>query len=499
LRALPRAATDNPLRRVAQNTAFPIVAALVNKALDLCFAVVTFRVLGPADVGTYVWIGLIVGYLDILLSFGMNTWLTRELARRPGELSIHLGNVLAVRGGLWLAVMLVPIGLAGPLAGTLDITPDVALALMLLGLAMAPSGVAAALSAAFQAYERMEYPAAVTVITTVLKIALGLLALGLGYGFVGLAGVALIVNCVTLAILGLLFASLVGWPRLHFAPGKGFAIARDAYPYMLNNFLASLFFRLDGLLLRPLAGDAALGWYNAGYRVIDGLNLLPAHLTLALFPMLAREAESDRTRLARVYKRALKLLILIALPTSVGIALVAEPLLGLLAGSAYLPEAGWALQVLIWFLPFSFVNGVTQYVLIAVGYRRLLTAAFVVATLFNLGANLVLIPRFGYLAAAAVTVLSEIVLLAPFWWAVGRALPAPALPALVWRPLLAAAGMGLVLMPLVRWSWLLSIPVGAVVYFALLVLLRAFDAEDRELWRRLRGRNADPAPVESAR
>jgi hypothetical protein len=59
--------------------------------------------------------------------------------------------------------------------------------------------------------------------------------------------------------------------------------------------------------------------------------------------------------------------------------------------------------------------------------------------------------------------------------------------------------MGLVLMPLVRWSWLLSIPVGAVVYFALLVLLRAFDAEDRELWRRLRGRNADPAPVESAR
>src|SRR5207249_4537680 len=46
LRLLPRAATDNPVRRVAQNSAFPIAAALASKGLDLAFAMVMLRVLG---------------------------------------------------------------------------------------------------------------------------------------------------------------------------------------------------------------------------------------------------------------------------------------------------------------------------------------------------------------------------------------------------------------------------------------------------------------------
>jgi O-antigen/teichoic acid export membrane protein len=423
-----------------------------------------------------------------MLGFGMNTWLTREAARRPAEMPRYLGGVLAARAALWLALVGLLLLLIGPLAAPLQVTPDVAAALILLGLAMAPSGVAAAFSAVFQAAERMEYPAAVTVVTTVLKVLLGVLALALGLGFVGLAGVALVVNFVTLGVLGVLFVAVVGRPHVRLAPELGRAIAGDSYPYMLNNLLASLFFRLDGLLLRPLAGDAALGWYNAAYRVIDGLNLIPSQFTLALFPLLARRADEERARLAGVYHRALKLLLIVAVPLTVGIALVAEPLVGLLAGSAYLPEAAWALQVLIWFLPLSFVNGVTQYVLVALGYRRLLTAAFLGATVFNLGANLVLIPRFGYLAAAAVTVLSELVLLVPFWWAAGRALPLGFLGALVWRPVAAAAVMAVAIVALGPERWVLAIPVGAGVYLSTLMLLRTFDEDDRRLWQRLRNR-----------
>ena len=59
-----------------------------------------------------------------------------------------------------------------------------------------------------------------------------------------------------------------------------------------------------------------------------------------------------------------------------------------------------------------------------------------VAALFNVGANLLLIPRYGYVAAAVVTIASEVVLLVPFLvalrggrrlaGAVGGATPAPA-------------------------------------------------------------------------
>ena len=86
-----------------------------------------------------------------------------------------------------------------------------------------------------------------------------------------------------------------------------------------------------------------------------------------------------------------------------------------------------ALQILVWFLPWSFVNSVTQYVLIAVNQQRFLTLAFVIGVAFNVAANLILIPPFGYVAAAAVTVASEIVLLIPFYYAVRKHLGAGSL------------------------------------------------------------------------
>src|SRR5207247_590713 len=101
-----------------------------------------------------------------------------------------------------------------------------------------------------------------------------------------------------------------------------------------------------------------------------------------------------------------------------------------LGRGSYLPASAIALQILIFFLPFSFVNGLTQYVLIALDRQRWLTWAFLATALFNIGANLVAVPLWGIYGAAAVTVLSELVLLGPFlgWTAqeLGAGVLAPA-------------------------------------------------------------------------
>jgi len=54
--------------------------------------------------------------------------------------------------------------------------------------------------------------------------------------------------------------------------------------------------------------------------------------------------------------------------------------------------------------------------------QRWLTGAFIAAALFNIGANLLAVPVFGIYGAAAVTVLSELVLLGPFLWWTAREL-----------------------------------------------------------------------------
>jgi O-antigen/teichoic acid export membrane protein len=254
---------------------------------------------------------------------------------------------------------------------------------------------------------------------------------------------------------------------------------------MVNGLLNQLFFKIDVLLLKPLAGDLALGWYSTAYKLIDGLQVIPASFVIALFPLLARHAQADRERLARLGETGLKVLLALAFPIAVGTTLLADQIILVLAGPGYLPESAWALQILIWYLPVSFVNGLLQYVLIALNRQRTLSVAFGIGVIVNVAANLALIPTYGYLAAAVVTVLSEVVLLVPFLWVTWREIGSLALFGVAWRPALAAIIMAGPVWLLAPWSAPLAIVGGALTYALGLLALRAITPEERAELRSL--------------
>jgi O-antigen/teichoic acid export membrane protein len=348
-----------------------------------------------------------------------------------------------------------------------------------------PSNLAAALSSLFNAYERMEYPAGITTFTTLLKVGLGVLVLLIGWGFVGLAGVSIVTNLATAVILGRLAVRQFFQPRFEFDSGFVRRMVGISYPLMLNHLLQTLFFKVDVTLLQPLKGDTVVGWYSTAYKWIDALLIIPAYFTMAIFPIMSRYAATAQDSLRRAYVLAVRLLVMIGLPIAVLTTFVADELILILGGPEYLPHGAIALRIMIWFLPFSFVNGVTQYVLIALDQQRWITKTFALAAAFNIGANLLLIPRFSYPAAAAITIASEWVLLVPWTWSVQQRLGPLPWPAIVVRPVLAAAGMATALWLLRPASLWIAVPVASLVYLALLVALGTFGAEDRALIRRL--------------
>jgi O-antigen/teichoic acid export membrane protein len=250
---------------------------------------------------------------------------------------------------------------------------------------------------------------------------------------------------------------------------------------MLNSLLAKVFFQVDVLLLKPLRGDLEVGYYGTAYQYIRGLDIIPSYFTLAIFPLMSRLAESQRDSLARAYVLSVKLLVMVALPIAVGTTFIARELILLLAGADYMPHSMIALQLLIWYMPIGFVNSVTQYVLIAINQQRFLTRAFLIGAGFNVLSNLVFIPRYGYAAAAVVTVLSEVALLIPFYYRVRKHLTALPWLEVYWRPCAAAAVMGGTMWLLRGTTVLLQAPVGVIVYLAVLAALGTFRQPDLAL------------------
>jgi O-antigen/teichoic acid export membrane protein len=489
IKLYPRGA-DSTLQRLAKNSVFPMATSLLSRLLDMAFAMYWLRILGTDGTGSYAFAVVVLGYLDIVANFGLGTLLTREVARDREAANRYLGNTLVTRIGLWVLAMVMVGVLLGPLSGPLDVTPDVGLAILLFAVGLLPSLASGTLSALFQAYEKFEYPATVTVLTTVLKIALSVIVLESGMGFVGMAGVSVVVNVATLAILFGFTLAVLFRPRPEFELRFSLQMLRTSYPLMLNSLLNSLFFRVDSVMLKPMAGNDALGYYSTAYKFIDGLGIISSSFTLAIFPLLSQYAQSSREMLARTFGFAIKLLMAVSLPICVGTTLIAPEIILVFGGSKFLPHSAIALQILIWFLPFSFVNGVTQYLLIAINQQRFITFSFAIAAAFNLATNLLLIPSLGYVGAAITTVVSEWVLMVPFWYCVRQHLPPVPLARLTWRPALASAIMGLEVWLLQGVSLPAAVALAPVVYGAGLLALRTFEQEEMAMlgkslpWRR---------------
>jgi O-antigen/teichoic acid export membrane protein len=229
--------------------------------------------------------------------------------------------------------------------------------------------------------------------------------------------------------------------------------------------------------------------------VINVALILPPLLINAIFPIIARHAESDRDALNRAYRRTLQVLLMAAFPIAVATTLLAREMVALFVGQnelgKYLGVSDHALAILIWFLPLSYVNGLTQYVMIALNRQATITRSFAAMLAFNFVANLALIAAFpssGIYIASVVTVVSEVVLYVTFLPLLRQEEAAPPLLALAWRPALAALLMGAAMLMAGRVGALAAAATAPPAYAAALWALGAFGADERALVRRVLGR-----------
>ncbi len=483
-------------RRVTKNSVAPIVMNLMNRTVDMAFAALMARILGPEGSGKFYYAIVIFGWFDIAVNWGLNALLIREVSRDKGQANRYFVNTTVLRLILW--VLCIPLLLTFILGrqtlGETDLARDTIGAILLLYLGLAPFTIATGLTALFQAFEKHEIPAAITSVTTLLKVTLGTLVLMLGWSIIGLAGVSIVTNLITLTILSVFAVRLFFRPRLEIDRYLQRVMAIASFPLMLNHLMATLFFRVDIFLLeglknrRGIDGNVLVGWYSWAYKGIDALNVIPAFFTFAIFPIMARQAHEDRPALSITYHLAIKLMVVLALPAAMAMTLLARPFIAVLGGSAFLPDSVIALQIMVWSIPIGWINSVTNYVLIALDQQRFLTRTFVIGLAFNSIANWWFIPLYDYRAAAVITIFSELVLLIAFYVGIHRYLAPVPWWTLLWRPTLAGAAMvavGLALWPV---NTFLALLVSLGLYALGLFVLGAFTTDEIAL---ITGRRRD--------
>lgn len=257
----------------------------------------------------------------------------------------------------------------------------------------------------FQAFNRVPLSAALTTIEGVgrLVFAAGFVLLGFGAlgAFAGYTASYFVAVVVGLPLLYRLYSSFDASDR----PESG--LSRRILEYSVPTTIIKAGVRLDRkvdvVLVGALLTNAAVGYYTLATQLVNFIAIPAASLGFTITPTLGEQKAGDDTgRAGEIYQTSLEYTLLFYVPASVGIFLVAEPTIRHVFGTDYLGAVP-VLQVLSGFVILRAINQLTSDALDYLGLARIRAYALGGMAVLNFGLNVVLIPIYGVVGAAAAT------------------------------------------------------------------------------------------------
>ncbi len=383
-----------------RDVAIQIGARVVNLALGVAVTVLLARALGDEGFGEWSTVLVVVQLAAYFTSFGVESVVVREVAADPEREDEWLGALLILRA--LLSIPAVIVGLVVILA-IQDNASMLVAGLVLL--AQTPFNVGASLRVVHQMRVRNWFPMIVLTINSVLWAA-AVAAIYIGGGGVVALAVAMTVIGALTATLQAVAAVKIAKPHLRPSREATMRLARVGLPVGISGLLVLAYARIDQVLVFAIAGPAEAGLYGAEYRIVEQAHLVPISLMTTLLPILSGAWPRDRPRALRIAWLSADYLAVASLGGLAVSLAVAEPITVLLYGQDF-AEAAPALPVLggaFVFICFGYLTG--NLILIA-GLQRKLIAIGLLGLVFNVAGNLVLVPAWGFMGAAWMTLGTE--------------------------------------------------------------------------------------------
>lgn len=469
-------------RKIFHNTLVQVIGKVAATALNLtAFALMT-RELGQAGFGEYTTVITFLSFFAIIADLGLTLVTVQMINSEPAKEPEILGNLF----GLRLVSALIFIGLAPLTVLFFNYSSGIKLGVMLASASFIFTALNQIMTGLFQNRLRMDKSAWAETLSRLVLIAGVVLSIQQKWG---INGMLITTSLASLASFGLHFwfsrrfariVPLFNWQQWQ-------QIIKLSWPLAITIAFNLIYLRADTLILSLLKSSSEVGLYGAAYKIIDVLSSLPFMFAGIILPLLVSAWQNhDQAKFNRILQKSFDALAIAAIPLVIGTQFLADEIIVLVAGPEFL-EAGLILRVLIIAVAAIFLGNMMAHAVIAIKAQKKVIWMYIFTGLSSLAAYLLLIPRFSYFGAAAVTIYSELAIAILSTIFIYRHLPFRLNWSGLIKALVASGMMGIGL-----WLWptqftastiglLASIMLAAVFYSFCLWLLRVFTKEDINL------------------
>jgi O-antigen/teichoic acid export membrane protein len=403
--------------------AYKAIADFAGKGSLFLVTVLAARRLSADAFGIFS-LGSTLGWMvAVATDFGIQLHVAREIARRPESAAAVARTWLRVRWVTAAASILVIV------AGT-SATPlfrPFAAPIVLLAIVYACSGLIEFLYYVYRGFSRTDIESTLTLWQRAGTLVCGAIALVWWPDVTVLAIAMLVPNVVTFAA-GARIAARLAEPHLPLPfptaarrrPDVGLEFRRDVWPIGAGIVLSAIYFRVDVLLIQLWIGTPAVGLYNAVFRLVEALRLLPAAVMAVMLPSLCRAAD------LRPLVRAAAPLTAAAVGIAVVLWIAADALIPALYQPRY-AAAVPAFRILLLSFPLMSLNMALTHQLVGWHGQRAYAVLCAMALVVNLALNARLLPAWSIDGAAWATLGTEMFLTAgcvvALWMAQTGAVP----------------------------------------------------------------------------
>jgi len=311
------------------------------------------------------------------------------------------------------------------------------------------------------------------------EIGLVILAVLFGYKLTGVITAIIIDNILFIFVALFIFLKQVGFHSPRFSRLK--AHLRFGLPSTPRSAIFWIITFSDRYIISYFMGVTATGIYSAAYALAGYASFVLAPLRVILFPTVSKSYDEKNLEETRSYlKYSLRYFLMIAIPSAFGLSILAKPILQILTTPEFVP--GYTI------VPFIALGTVLYgiYVIgsypITLAYKtELITALLGIAAALNIGFNIILIPRMGILGAAVATLIAYGVLGILILIISRRYLKFDLSVPFMLKGIFSSAVMALCIWLIHPESIALvigSIFAGALIYFAVLLLVKGLHKEE---------------------
>lgn len=390
---------------IRRNSFFSFLSSSTRLLTNIVLFIGIARYYGPIAFGQFTFAHTYLTLFFLVADFGLDTLLTTEISRNRAQASEILARLFPLK----VIFSLLSVATMCLIAAYSTIQDQTRVLMFVLSIGILGNALSTFFFALFKGYEQLHHETWISFLQNLFLIC-GLLVLGIIN--------APLIYVAVIFTLSRIIGSFIALPKaftliqyklfpislrnLHHALQRGL-------PFGIHLLFGTLYFQLDTLLLAYWQGDQAVGIYQAAMKLVVFVLVIPDIIVSALLPVLSRLHGEDHTKWLNLGKLLQKTLLYFSLPFALIFFVYADKIISVVYGSNEFNGAASLLRIFAIVLFVRFSIETFALMLTTSGRQSVRMWIVIFVTVFNFAFNSYVIPRFGVMGAAYISLVTNII------------------------------------------------------------------------------------------